>query len=148
MKLYVGNLPWSVDDKALKELFASYDVEEAVLIKDKYSGRSKGFGFVTIADDNAAQKAISEMHEKDIEGRALTVSEAKPMVPRDNAPRYDNSNRSEEPAEAPMADSSAINQSTEDEIESEAPEIVDNNSDAEKGEEDIETVEEAKEDAE
>ena len=145
MKLYVGNLPWSVDDKALKELFASYDVEEAVLIKDKYSGRSKGFGFVTIADDEAANKAISEMHEKDIEGRALTVSEARPMVSRDDAPRYNNSNRSEEPAEAPMADSSVIN---EDNAKDEAPEVVDDNSDAEDDEEDIETAEEAKEDAE
>ena len=62
MKLYVGNLPWSIDQNGLKELFSSYDVEEAVLITDKYSGRSKGFGFITIADDEAAQKAISEMH--------------------------------------------------------------------------------------
>ena len=147
MKLYVGNLPWSVDDKALKELFASYGVEETVLIKDKYSGRSKGFGFVTIADDTSAKKAISEMHEKDIEGRKLTVSEAKPMVPRDNAPRYNNSNQSDEPAEAPMADSSAINQNTEDAIAEEAPEVVDDNSDAEEGEEKIETADEAIEDA-
>ena len=48
MKLYVGNLPWSVDDSALKKLFAPYGVEEASLIKDKYSGRSKGFGFLTV----------------------------------------------------------------------------------------------------
>ena len=143
MKLYVGNLPWSVDDKALKELFASYGVEEAVLIKDKYSGRSKGFGFVTIADDEVAKKAISEMHEKDIEGRALTVSEAKPMVPRDNAPRYNNSNRAEKSADAPTENFSTVEQKNEAE-----PEVVDDNSDAEKGEEDIETAEEAKADAE
>ena len=148
MKLYVGNLPWSIDDKALKELFASYNVEEAVLIKDKYSGRSKGFGFVTIADDEVAKKAISELHGKDIEGRALTVSEARPMVPRDNAPKYNDRNQSKESAEAPMADSSAINQNTEDAIAEEAPEVVDDNSDAEKGEEKIETVEEARKDAE
>ena len=68
MKLYVGNLPWSIDDNALKELFTSYgDVEEAVLIKDKFSGRSKGFGFVTLSDDASAQKAIAEMHEKEID---------------------------------------------------------------------------------
>ncbi len=140
MKLYVGNLPWSIDDKALKELFASYAVEEAVLIKDKYSGRSKGFGFVTIADDASAQKAISEMHEKDIEGRALTVSEARPMVSRD-----DNRNNSAESTEAPVADPSAIEQEVEDEI---APEVVDDNSDAEADEEDIETADEAKDDAE
>ncbi|MCK5449431.1 RNA-binding protein [Candidatus Pacearchaeota archaeon] len=87
MKLYVGNLPWSIDENGLKELFANFTVEEAVLIKDRYSGRSKGFGFVTIADDEAAGKAISEMNEKELEGRKLTVSEAKPMVPRDNASR-------------------------------------------------------------
>jgi len=150
MKLYVGNLPWSIDDKALKELFTSYgDIEEAVLIKDKYSGRSKGFGFVTFSDDAAAEKAIAEMHEKEVEGRPLTVSEAKPMVPRDNAPRYNDRHESHESAEAPMADPSAIEQEVEDSIEEEAaPEIADNNSDAEAGEEDIKTVEEAMEDAE
>ena len=58
MKLYVGNLPWSIDDSGLKELFSSYSVEEANLIKDKYSGRSKGFGFVTIEDVESAKKAI------------------------------------------------------------------------------------------
>ncbi len=84
MKLYVGNLPWSVDDSALKKLFASYGVEEASLIKDKYSGRSKGFGFVTISDEDSAKKAIEEMHQKEIEGRPLTVSEARPMVSRDD----------------------------------------------------------------
>ena len=84
MKLYVGNLPWSIDDSGLKELFSSYSVEEANLIKDKYSGRSKGFGFVTIADEESAKKAIEEMHEKDIQGRKLTVSEARPMVQRDS----------------------------------------------------------------
>ncbi len=77
MKLYVGNLPWSIDDSGLKDLFSDYGVEEAVLIKDKYSGRSKGFGFVTVSDDNS-EKAISEMNGKEIEGRPLKVSEAKP----------------------------------------------------------------------
>ena len=141
MKLYVGNLPWSIDDTKLKELFSSYgDIEEAVLIKDKFSGRSKGFGFVTFTDDAAAQKAIEEMHEKEVEGRPLTVSEAKPMVPRDNAPRREESGETQE---APMANPSEINDAVEDDIE-----IADENSDAEADEEDIETVEEAKEDAE
>lgn len=71
MKIYVGNLPFSVDEEGLKKLFSSYDVEEASLIKDKFSGRSKGFGFVTISDDSAANKAIEEMNDKDIEGRKL-----------------------------------------------------------------------------
>lgn len=113
MKLYVGNLPWKIDDEGLKELFASYDAEEANVIKDKFSGRSKGFGFVVISDDEMAKKAISELHEKDIEGRPLTVSEARPMVPRDDAPRreYENS----ESNEAPSADPSAIAESQAEE---------------------------------
>jgi RNA recognition motif-containing protein len=85
MKLYVGNLPFSIDEGALKKLFAAYEVSEVSLIKDKFSGRSKGFGFVTIPDDEAAKKAIEELNEKEVEGRKLTVSEAKPMDP--DAPR-------------------------------------------------------------
>jgi RNA recognition motif-containing protein len=135
MKLYVGNLSWSIDDKALKELFTSYgEIEEAVLIKDKFSGRSKGFGFVTFEKDEDAQKAISEMHEKEIEGRPLTVSEARPMVPRDNDRREEHSN--DGPSEAPMANPSEINEAVEDET-----------SNSDESEDDIETVEEAKEDA-
>lgn len=77
MKIYVGNLPWSIDEAKLKELFSGYEVEEVVLIKDRYSGRSKGFGFVTIPNDESAQKAISEFNGKDVEGRPLKVSEAR-----------------------------------------------------------------------
>ena len=82
MKIYVGNLPYNVDDDGLKELFASYgEIEEATVIKDKYSSRSKGFGFVTFKEDEAGKKAISEMNEKEIEGRNLKVNEAKPIDP-------------------------------------------------------------------
>jgi len=82
MKVYVGNLPFSVDQGKLKELFASYgEIEEATVISDKFSGRSKGFGFVTFKNDESAKKAIAEMNEKDIEGRPLKVNEAKPMDP-------------------------------------------------------------------
>jgi RNA recognition motif-containing protein len=86
MKLYIGNLPFSVDDAAFKKLFEGYEVEEATLIIDKFSGRSKGFGFVTIADDEVAKKVIAEMNGKDVEGRELKVSEARPMEER---PRRD-----------------------------------------------------------
>jgi RNA recognition motif-containing protein len=86
MKLYVGNLPFSIDEEAFKKLFAGFTTEEVTLIKDKFSGRSKGFGFVTIADDEEAKKAISDMNEKEIEGRKLKVSEARPMEER---PRRD-----------------------------------------------------------
>lgn len=82
MKIYVGNLPWSVDEEGLKKLFEAYETEEVTLIKDKFSGRSKGFGFVTIADDANANKAISELNGKEVEGRELKLSEAKPMEDR------------------------------------------------------------------
>ena len=82
MKLYVGNLPWSIDNAGLKKLFKDFEVSEATIITDKFSGRSKGFGFVTIDDDEAAKKAISEMNGKEIEGRGLKVNEARPMKER------------------------------------------------------------------
>jgi RNA recognition motif-containing protein len=79
MKLYVGNLAWAVDDAKLKEVFSAFGtVSEAVVIKDKYSGRSKGFGFVTIDEDDGGKKAIAEMDGKEVEGRAIKVSEAQP----------------------------------------------------------------------
>jgi RNA recognition motif-containing protein len=87
MKLHVGNLPFSVEDNELKELFADYNPEEVTLIKDKFSGRSKGFGFVTISDDEVAQKAVSALNGKDVQGRELKVSEAKPMEDRPERPR-------------------------------------------------------------
>jgi len=77
MKLYVGNLPWSIDDAALKSLFGDFEVEEAIVIKDKFTRRSKGFGFVTIPDEESAKKAIAEFNGKSVEGREIKVSEAK-----------------------------------------------------------------------
>jgi len=95
MKLYVGNLPFSVDDEGLKKLFESYgEIEEATLIKDKFSGRSKGFGFVTFKEEENAKKAMSEMNEKEVEGRQLKVNEAKPFDPdAPRPPRRDFGNR-------------------------------------------------------
>jgi len=82
MKIYVGNLPFSVDYEKLKELFTSFgEIEEATVISDKFSGRSKGFGFVTFKNEEDAKKAISEMNEKEVEGRKLRVNEAKPIDP-------------------------------------------------------------------
>ena len=79
MKVYVGNLPYSIDSDKLKEIFSAHgEVTEAVVISDRYSGRSKGFGFVTFADDDGAKKAIEELNGKDFEGRELKVNEAKP----------------------------------------------------------------------
>jgi len=79
MKVYVGNLPYSVDSDKLKEIFSAHgEVTEAVVISDRYSGRSKGFGFVTFTDYDGAKKAIEEMNGKEFEGRELKVNEAKP----------------------------------------------------------------------
>lgn len=81
-KLFVGNLPFSYGKTDLETLFAAYgDLEEVVIITNKYSGRSKGFGFVTIKDDAQAEKAVQEVNGKDINGRAVTVNEAKPFDP-------------------------------------------------------------------
>lgn len=78
-KLYVGNLPYSIDENALKEAFAQAGtVEEAVMITDKFSGRSKGFGFVTMSTEEEAQAAIDMWNEKELEGRKLVVNEARP----------------------------------------------------------------------
>jgi len=82
MKIYVGNLPFSVDDEGLKKIFEAYNPEEVTIIKDRFSGRSKGFGFMTISDDKAAKKAVSEINGKEVEGRELKVSEARPMEER------------------------------------------------------------------
>lgn len=88
MKIYVGNLPFKIDSETLKGLFSSYgEIEEAIVISDKFSGRSKGFGFVTFKDEASAQKAIAEMNGKKVEERDLKVNEAKPM--EDRPPRRD-----------------------------------------------------------
>ena len=79
-KLYVGNLPYSYNDDSLTNAFSSYgNVLSASIIMDRQRGRSKGFGFVELEDDAAAQQAISEMNGKEVDGRALVVSVARPM---------------------------------------------------------------------
>ena len=81
-KLYVGNLPYSMGEDALRDFFASYQPTSVALISDKFSGRSKGFGFVEIDNDDQAEQAIQALHGKEIDGRPLTVNEARPMVPK------------------------------------------------------------------
>lgn len=81
MKLYIGNLPFSIDDEGLKKIFESYGPSEVEVIKNKFSGRSKGFGFVTFENDENATKALAEMNGKEIEGRELKISEARPFDP-------------------------------------------------------------------
>lgn len=83
LKLYVGNLSYDVNNQRLEELFAPFgSVRSAQVIQDRDTGRSKGFGFVEMADDNAARSAIAGLHEKDFGGRPLTVNEAKPREER------------------------------------------------------------------
>ena len=85
-KLYVGGLPYSTTQDALRDAFAQAGtVESATIIMDKMSGRSKGFGFVEMTNDEEASKAIEMWNGKDFEGRKLTVNEARPLEPR--APR-------------------------------------------------------------
>ena len=82
-KLYVGNLTYNVTSSSLEEMFAPFgSVRSAEVIQDRDTGRSKGFGFVEMADDNAAREAIAGLNGKEVEGRALTVNEAKPREPR------------------------------------------------------------------
>ena len=82
-KLYVGGLPYSTQEDALKEYFAQAgNVVSAVIIMDKMSGRSKGFGFVEMSSQDEAGKAISMFNDQDFEGRKLTVNEARPMEAR------------------------------------------------------------------
>jgi len=82
-KLYVGGLPYSTQEDALKELFAQAgSVTSAVIIMDKMSGRSKGFGFVEMSTAEEATNAVSMFNEQEFEGRKLTVNEARPMEAR------------------------------------------------------------------
>ena len=84
-KLYVGNLPFSATDQSLMDLFSQCGtVDSANLNMDRASGRSKGFGFVEMSTDEEAQAAISKFHGAELQGRPMTVNEAKPMVPREN----------------------------------------------------------------
>ncbi|MGZ3771555.1 MAG: RNA recognition motif domain-containing protein [Bdellovibrio sp.] len=87
-KLYVGNLPYSVDDEALHNHFAQFGaVDSAKVIMDRETGRSKGFGFVEMADDSAADSAIERANGIELNGRAINVSEARPQAPREGGPR-------------------------------------------------------------
>jgi RNA recognition motif-containing protein len=83
MEIYVGNLSWSTSDQELTDAFAAYgNVEKASIISDRDSGRSKGFGFVTMNDDDEANKAIEGMNGTEMGGRNLKVNEARPREDR------------------------------------------------------------------
>src|SRR3989475_1409550 len=84
-KLYVGGLPYSVTEGRLQEIFAVHGtVESANVISDKFTGQSRGFGFVEMSSGAEAQKAIEALNGTQLDGRTLTVNEAKPMARRDH----------------------------------------------------------------
>ena len=82
-KIFVGNLSFQTSENDLNDLFTQFgEVESVNIITDRDTGRSKGFGFVAMGDDNA-EKAISQLNGKELDGRTLTVNEARPFVKRD-----------------------------------------------------------------
>lgn len=82
MNLYVGNLPFNASEDEIRELFAGYgEVTSVAVIKDKFTGKSRGFAFVEMPDDDA-QKAIQALNGKDFKGRGLTVNPARPREDR------------------------------------------------------------------
>lgn len=78
MNIYVGNLPYQMNDPELREAFEEYGaVDSATVIKDRYTGKSRGFGFVEMPDGGEAQAAIEGLNGQDFDGRSLTVNEAR-----------------------------------------------------------------------
>jgi cold-inducible RNA-binding protein len=87
LKLYVGNLDYEITADQLKQYFAQAGtVVDAVVITDKHSGRSKGFGFVEMSNEEEAKKAIEMFNGQDFQGRKIVVNEARPLQPRNDRP--------------------------------------------------------------
>lgn len=85
MKLFVGNISWNTSENDLRDQFSSFGpIEECRLITDRDTGRSRGFGFITFADEESANNAISQMDGSSVDGRPLKVSQAKERQPRNN----------------------------------------------------------------
>lgn len=85
-KLFVGSLSWDTTDNTLRDFFAQAGtVVTASVITDKYTGRSRGFGFVEMSSDAEAQEAVTKLNGQTLDGRAIVVNEAKPQAPRDNS---------------------------------------------------------------
>lgn len=84
-KLFVGGLSWGTTDDKLRELFSQAGtVVSATVITDKFTGKSKGFGFVEMSTEAEAKEAINKLNGQDFDGRAIAVNEARPKEPRDN----------------------------------------------------------------
>ncbi|HEX2056129.1 MAG TPA: RNA-binding protein [Nitrospiraceae bacterium] len=95
-KLYVGGLPYSATESQLNDLFAQHGtVSSARIITDKFTGQSRGFGFVEMASQEEAQAAISAVNGTQMDGRTLTVNEARPQEPRSGGARFGGGGRGE-----------------------------------------------------
>lgn len=88
-KIYVGNLSFQTTDQSLADTFAAHgEVASAKVVLDRETNRSRGFGFVEMTDDGAAQKAIDALNGKEVDGRTLNVNEARPREPRSGGSRW------------------------------------------------------------
>ena len=84
-KLFVGNLPYTANEQDLQNFFAenSVTIDTVTVMRDRFTGQARGFGFVEINDDAAAQKAVDNCHGKDLMGRTVVINEARPMAARE-----------------------------------------------------------------
>jgi len=95
-KLFVGGLPWATTSEELGEMFKPFgEIVSATVITDKFSGRSKGFGFVEMAKDEESDAAMAKLNGSEMNGRSITVNEARPM--KERGERSENSERAPEP---------------------------------------------------
>ena len=94
MNIYVGNLPYSVNDQGLRSLFEQYgNVASVKIVMDQITGKSKGFAFVDMGDESEALAAIEALNGKEFEGRTIVVNKAKPRAPRENKPHFQRRSR-------------------------------------------------------
>lgn len=95
-KLFVGNLPYSANEQDITNFFADAGVtiDSVTVMRDRFTGQARGFGFVEINDDATAARAVEALQGKELSGRALVVNEARPMTPRDGGDRGDRGGRS------------------------------------------------------
>jgi RNA recognition motif-containing protein len=102
-KLFVGNLPYSANETDLQTFFADNGVtiDSVTVMRDRFTGQARGFGFVEINDDAAAARAVENCHGKDLMGRTLVVNEARPMTSRDGGERGDRGDRGGERSRGP-----------------------------------------------
>ena len=97
-KLYVGNIPYQTTESDLQALFeASGQVNTVTIVRDRATGQARGFAFVEMSDAEGAQRAISELDQRQMGGRSLTVNEAKPMAPRSNGGGFGGGRQKREP---------------------------------------------------